>query len=300
MNPLWVLGLLLLGVLTLAFLGFFKSEESFQTASAPAPTPAIATQNPASQLFRCPPGYSFFNGPNGTSMCCKGTVNPYTHQCIGADTVRNYLCTFSANEKDPRPAFKGDMIPECRTVTTQAMANASKACPTSLPHSAKESDTAEKCCKNPVQIYGDTGFTCSTEDLKDTANYCVAKGTPAINRTTGKMERLCDEAYMVDTAVCPSDALGKPVFQNVAYVMGDREAIRYDIADLKGLTLPTCYRLNESCIPETAITYAKSRGAFTEYDPKTWEYSCTVWSKRNRGEIVPGEVKGYLTPVSNA
>jgi hypothetical protein len=290
MNPLWVLGLLLVLVFTLAFLGYLKSKEGFLSSSQNP-----NTINPANQLIRCPPGYTFFNGPDGTSMCCKGTVNPYTHQCIGAETVRNYLCTFSANEKDPRPAFKGDTIPECRDVTTRETVSGSQACPSTLPYFAKESDASEKCCKNPVQLYGDTNFTCTADDMKDTANYCVAKGTPALNKTTGKMERLCNEAQMVETAICPKDGTGKTVFQSVTYTMGDREANQYDVADLKGLTIPTCYRLNEACIPETAIAYAKSRGAFTEYDPKTWEYSCAVWSKRNRGEMIPGEVKGYLS-----
>lgn len=29
----------------------------------------------------CPQGYTFFNDENGDSFCCKGRVNPYTHQC---------------------------------------------------------------------------------------------------------------------------------------------------------------------------------------------------------------------------
>jgi hypothetical protein len=275
MNHLLVLGFLLLGVLVLAFFGFHRKGEGFQSAN---------------QILRCPPGYTFFNSPDGTSMCCKGSVNPYTHQCI-SEPVRNYLCTFSANIKDPRPEFKGQMIPECRQVTTSITSGPSSTyvCPPSLPNYAIESDEKERCCKNPVQLYGETGFTCSTEDLADTARYCIAKGTP------GPQEKMCDEINTVDTAVCPKDSTGKSVFQTVNYVMGDREAARYNKGDLKGLTIPTCYRLNETCIPETAIAYAKRRDAFTEYDPATWEYSCAVWSKRNRGETIPGEVKGYLT-----
>jgi hypothetical protein len=29
----------------------------------------------------CPPGYTFFNDAAGESFCCRGRVNPYTHQC---------------------------------------------------------------------------------------------------------------------------------------------------------------------------------------------------------------------------
>ncbi len=262
------------------------------------------TTNPANNLIRCPPGYKFFNSADGTSMCCKGTVNPYTHQCMGA-TAQDDLCTFSANEKDPRPAFKGELIPECRAVTRNGNGEGANRCPPSLPYFAREvrvtsaagapatSVTTETCCKNPV-IVSANGFTCSSEDQQSTEKYCIATGIPVVNTTDSKMERLCNEALMIESAVCPTDVTGKDVFQNVTYTMGDREAQRYDVADLKGLTLPTCYRLNEACIPEDAIKYAKSRGAFTEYDPKTWEYSCAVWSRRNRGEMVAGEVKGYL------
>ncbi len=264
-------------------------------SSSGASTGATASVN-LSDVIRCPPAYTFFNGPNGDSMCCKGKVNPYTHRCEGADEVRNNICALSATVPDPRALFKGDMLPNCRSLVTQQLnAGSTNTCPASLPNFAKESETAEKCCKNPVQIAGETGFSCSAEDLKSTENYCVAKGVPKINPTDSKTERMCNETRMLDAAACPVDATGKTVFQNVTYTMGDREAKRYDIADLKGLALPTCYRLNEVCIPESVITYAKARGAFTEYDPKTWEYSCAVWSRKNRGEIVPGTVKGYLT-----
>lgn len=283
-HHIWVLGILLAGVVALTFLGFFKADEGFQDAK---------------DIMRCPPGYTFFNGPSGDSMCCKGTVNPYTHQCEGAETARNSMCALSASVADPRRTFKGEMLPDCRNVIAQQVSEgAASFCPPSLPHFAKESETEEKCCKNPVVIAGETGFACGSADKASTANYCIAKGTPNINPADGKQERLCSEATMLETATCPKDITGKRVFQNVNYVMGDREAARYDIADLKGLTLPTCFRLNEVCIPETAITYAKSRGAFTEYDPATWEYSCAVWSRKNRGEMVPGLVKGYLTDVA--
>ena len=288
---LWVLGILLFAVLSLAFIGFFKSHEGFLSPTAALkPKPALPTNG----LIRCPPGYTFFNGPNGDSLCCNGKVNPYTHKCLAAESVRNNLCALSGDIRDSRPLFKGDSLPDCFDLMNQQMDTGSDKCPPSLPNYAKEDVANEKCCKNLVQLKGETGFTCSSEDLKDTTAYCIAKGVPKINPTDGKQERLCDEANMLDLAACPTDIVGKKVFQNVPFTMGEREANYYDVGDLKGLTIPTCYRLNEACIPESVIAYAKTRGAFTEYDPKTWEYSCAVWSRKNQGYTVPGEVKGYL------
>jgi hypothetical protein len=37
---------------------------------------------PVHEYPQCPPGgYKFFNDAQGGSFCCKGTINPYTHQC---------------------------------------------------------------------------------------------------------------------------------------------------------------------------------------------------------------------------
>jgi hypothetical protein len=227
-------------------------------------------------------------------MCCNGIINPYTHTCEGVETTKDGICAFGTNVPDPRTKYEGEKLDDCARLIAKTITQ-SDVCTKSLPYFAKVDSETEKCCKNPVQLYGETGFACSDADSKSTDSYCLVKGTPVINPTDGKQEKMCDETKVIDTATCPTDVLGKKVFQNVTYSLGTREATRYDIADLAGVTIPTCYRLNEVCIPETAITYAQNRGAFTEYDPKTWEYSCSVWSRRNRGELVPGEVKGYLT-----
>ncbi len=257
------------------------------------------TINPANQLIRCPTGYKFFNGPNGDSMCCasSGTINPYTHMCEGVEgsNDKDKLCAFKKNVPDPRKKFSGQTLKDCRDLITIAAQMESTACPTSLPYFAREDDSTAKCCKNPIQLFGDTGFTCSDADLEDTSKYCIAQGTAGTNLKDKKMEKYCSGARMMDTAACPTDVTGKEVFQTVTYTMGEREAKRYDNAELNGEKLPACFRLNEVCLPESAIRYAQALGAYSEYDPETWEYSCNVWSKKNSGEMVTGLKQGYLT-----
>ncbi len=255
------------------------------------------TINPATQLIRCPTGYKFFNGPNGDSMCCKGTINPYTHMCEGVEGKddQNKLCAFKKNVPDPRKKFSGQTLIDCRKLITIAAQMDSTACPTSLPYFAREDDSTAKCCKNPIQLFGDTGFTCSDADLEDTSKYCIAEGTAGTNLKDKKTEKYCSGARMMDTAACPTDVTGEEVFQAVTYTMGKREAERYDNSELIGEKLPACFRLNEVCLPESAIRYAQALGAYSEYDPETWEYSCNVWSRKNRGEMVTGLKQGYLT-----
>lgn len=280
MNHLWVLGIMLLAVAALAFLGFFKSREGFQSAN---------TVNPASQLIRCPTGYKFFNSPNGDSMCCKGAINPYTHTCDAVAT--DGICAFS--EVPDRRLGRTGNYPLCSTlIATEMTSSASQFCPTSLPHYAKESDDAAKCCKNPVQMAGTTGFKCSAEDLKDTAQYCIVKGTPVRNTTDDKDEKMCDEAVMIDTTSCPT--VGGVTLQKVDYVMGTREATKYANNSLVGRTIPACFGIDKTCIPTSSIQYAQKLGAFTDYDPAKWEYSCEVLGKTAGGAMVQGMQRGYL------
>jgi hypothetical protein len=221
-------------------------------------------------------------------MCCKGgTINPYTHTCEGVEKVKDNLCAFGLNVPDPRRQFAGTFLGDCSMIGTRTAFYESSACPTSLPYFAKEDEENQKCCKNPTQLYGDTGFSCSDSDMEDTTKYCILKGVP-----TGD-EVMCDEAVVNENAACPTDVTGKQVFQNISYTMGDREVKRYDISSLKGKLIPTCFRMNEVCIPEAAIKYAQKLGAYGEYNADTWEYSCNVWAKKNRGELV-NSVKGYL------
>ncbi len=281
-----MLGILLLVVLVLAFTGQFQVAEGF----AAEPSAATATVALPRGVVRCPPTYNFFSAPDGTSLCCKGTVNPYTGTCEGA-SAQNDICSLGGSSvKDPRPAFRGENLPSCKElIITNLTASSIAACPPSLPNFAKQDAENEKCCANRVALYGENGFTCSAEDLKDTTKYCVAKGAIERNSTDGQLEMKCEQVGLLETAKCPAE------FQTVPYTMGAREKDKYDIADLAGLTIPTCYRLNEACIPKDAISYAQARGAYTEYNPAKWEYSCEVWEKKKRGENVADLQTGYLT-----
>ncbi len=298
-HHIWVLGILLLGICVLALAGQFRKYEGF----ASEPSAATATIALPRGIVRCPPLYKFFSAPDGTSLCCNGTVNPYTGQCQESEIAKNNICSLGGGSvKDPRPTFRGEMLKSCKDIITRSLSGAvvNGTCPPSLPNFAQEDADNEKCCANPVVMKGETGYTCSSQDLADTKKYCVAKGVPKKNATDGKTELLCTEQGLLEKAVCPTDVTGKTVFQTVPYTMGKREADRYGIADLNGLTIPTCYRLNEACVPEEAIGYAQARGAYTEYNVDNWEYSCKVWTKKNRGQQVSGMQQGYMTPLASS
>jgi hypothetical protein len=283
MNPLWVFGALLAGIVLLGFFGFLRPVEGFQVKA-----PSSVYKQELKQMIRCPVGYTAFHSPAGDSLCCKGEINPYTHQCSSLTTTG--ICALSANVQDPRDPTK--ILPLCSSLIEDTYSSESAAqCPTSLPNYAEESETIAKCCKNPIVIRG-AGFGCSSEDRKDRSNYCVVKGPLA----TG--EQRCDAMAAYDKAQCPTDSAGREVFQKVEYKLGDREADYYKVPDLKGIPIPTCFRMNESCIPRSSLEYAQVRGAFIEYNPDTWEYSCDVWKKKAGGAMVD-VVKGYLKPTAS-
>lgn len=293
-GPLWVFAALLLGILVLAFFGFLRPAEGFQTG--PSPSSIVSSPGSAAarsvyeqelrKMIRCPVGYKPFHSPAGDSLCCKGTINPYTHQCSSKAT--DAICSLSANVKDPRDPKR--VLPLCSTLTVNQLNDASiQTCPTSLPYYAQESEAAAKCCKNPIVIKGE-GFGCSTEDMRDRTKYCIAKGPLEVG------EQRCDSLAVYDNAVCPTDSAGNQVFKKITYELGAREADKYKIPDLKNVSIPVCFRLNETCIPTSSLQYAQTRGAYTEYGAGTWEYSCENWEKRvKRGELAPDTVRGYLT-----
>jgi hypothetical protein len=292
---LWVLGILLLVIFVLAALGKFRLQEGFAAEPSAAQPSAASTTALLRGIVRCPPNYSFFSAPDGTSLCCKGTVNPYTGTCEGAVNQADICSLGGKSIKDPRPKFRGQMLKACRAQTIDLLnGNSASMCPTSLPNYAQEDGDNAKCCANPIVLQGENAFACSSQDLKDTTKYCIVTGNPTMNATDGKVERKCDETRLVDAAKCPVDIENRPYFQTVPYTMGAREATAYDVADLNGLTIPTCYRLNEACIPKEAIEYAQKRGAFTNFSADKWEYSCEVWKQKNSGAMVPGMERGYL------
>lgn len=284
---LWVFGGLLAAILFLAAFGVFRQKEGFQTLQPSSNvSKGPSSSNPALfGIVRCPVGFTPFHSPAGDSLCCKGSINPYTHQC--SSSALDALCSMTPKVKDPRNPKR--TLPLCSTLMKTTLDIASlQSCPSSLPNYALESDDAAKCCKNPVVIKGQ-GFGCSTEDLRDKTNYCIVKGPIQ----TG--EQRCDALAAFDDAACPKDSSNRELFQKVSYQLGEREADYYKIPDLKNVSIPVCFRLNESCIPTSALTYAQTRGAYGEYSPATWEYACENWEKRNiKRELANNTVRGYM------
>lgn len=291
---LWVLITLLVGLWVLYMLGSFGcAKEGFQTggpSAGPSARPPRPEQRIKSSVPRCPPLYTFFNDETGASFCCRGQVNPYTHTC--GSRVDDDLCAFVADTPDPRnPSRK---LRLCSEVVGDVFESGSaEECPSNLPHYSTDGVIA-RCCKTGTTA---DGATCVAADLaaEDENNkktdYCVAKG-----EVTGN-EKRCSELKMVENVQCPTG------FQGVRYVLREREATKYG-NQVQGVTIPTCYRVNESCIPDSALDMvSKEYGAFVDRgtpnsdgttDWSTWKWSCSGLNKLNRGLVQ--EVTKQLYP----
>lgn len=260
---LWVLGALLVGLIAMYMFGYlrgFSRSEGFQVA-------------------RCPPDYTFFNDAAGASFCCRGTVNPYTHTC--GSRLDDDLCAFTRDTPDPRNPRR--TLRHCSDLVTDVFETGSQQeCPTELPHYSTDGVTA-RCCKTGTTVNGSTcvaaDLTAEDENGKKT-DYCVAKGE------VRDAEKRCGELKMVEDVQCPAG------FQGVRYVLRERERTKYGNQVL-GVAIPTCYRVNESCIPDAALDFvSKEYGAFADrgvagadgaVDWSSWKWSCSGLDKINRG-----------------
>lgn len=219
---------------------------------------------------RCPVGYQFFNDRVGASFCCKGRVDPLKNTCT-PEAGANKLCAFQPNTRDPRnPA--GPVLPVCGALRSQlSQQYAAQYCATSLPNYADSG----KCCRDPA-VYG--GGDCSPEDLRDTARYCIVSTTAPLRPG----ERRCADVRLQDAAVCPS------ALQKMPYTLGAKENAKYSGA--AGLTIPICFGIESSCIPDNAITELKSRGIYTDKNVANWKYGCGVWTRQNITRDMTGTV----------
>jgi hypothetical protein len=270
-----LLGLLVFLVILYVLGVFTTNREGFETSS---------TGNQILQLFRaiprCPPGFTFFNGPDGVSMCCKGKVNPYTHTCapvIVNDEAEDEetMCAFSGSVPDPRAPNK--VLPLCSSIL---MANFEKGsnytCPPSLPFYAEEG-AAKLCCKSNI-VGTATGFRCAPADMADKGRYCVVQGS----RSLKEGETFCEAVGLLETAECPTG------FQRVEYTLGEREKVK------KPMKVPVCFKPDQSCFPEKAIAFVqKQAGVFADKKADTWTYSCKTVEAKQKGMEVAGEVKTY-------
>jgi len=209
---------------------------------------------PIGDTPKCPTNYKFFNDKRGESFCCAGTVNPYTHVCDSKAT--NGLCSFLPGVVDPRTGT--GQLPLCSSMIAQTTATAQeKHCPGKFPNYA----SIGKCCRHDSDM---DGLDCTSLD-KDPKDYCVIAGTPL---KAG--EQSCATIQMAESSFCPT-ALTK-----ISYTLGAREVEKYGSAAL-GQTIPVCFGMDSTCIPDSAIKSLQSQGIFT--GKGKWSYACSFWKK---------------------
>lgn len=238
------------GLIVMTLLGAFKNRsEGFEGSN---------TAKYVSTLPKCPPGYTFFNGPKGDSFCCRGEVNTYTHTCLAHQIPEdNNMCSFTKAE-DPLNSTR--KLPLCSALVEKtAAAGSSENCPASLPNYVSDGMGSEKCCKTASE----NPYDCVDADLADENRHCIVAGP-------NKDKNPCDKARLLESAECPKDA-GFVKFQ---YPLGTREG-----PAAAGLVMPVCSRVNETCIPDSAIAYMKTKGVFKDKDIAKWNWSCSTWEK---------------------
>ena len=217
---------------------------------------------PVLESPRCPAGgYNFFTDRRGDSFCCRGSMNPYTHTCDASD--EQALCAFRPNMPDPRNRHR--ILPLCSSMITENHTTQQQACPESLPNYA----SIGKCCSGHPDL---DDYDCMPSDNADKKKYCKLKGPLAPG------EQLCSQMNMMTSATtsCP-----KEIPQLIMYKTGAAEVAAY--GDKAGnLPVPTCFGMNEVCIPDSVIQYyQKNNGLYKDKDIPTWAYSCSGWSTVN-------------------
>jgi hypothetical protein len=252
-----ILGCILLGLMLLGSMGFLSAQSRVEGFNAPAVT--------LLQVPECPAGYTFFNDKAGASLCCKGTVDPYKHTCGGKGLTD--ICAFQDNLQDPRNPAR--FLPQCAEVYQRQLVDESENnCPTGLPYYANDRKGNRKCCKSRASDYGKR---CSTVDMNNTDNYCIVDGTAKPG------EQMCDDVLLFESAKagCPVGLSVTPV------LLGSREETAYGVA-AKGLKVPACVNMTDTCIPDTVITQLQNKKkVYTGKDPATWSKSCSSWKKIN-------------------
>jgi len=217
--------------------------------------PAPVLDNP-----RCPPGgYNFFTDRRGDSFCCRGAINPYTHTCEVAD--ESALCAFRPNTPDPRNKHRS--LPLCSSLIVNNHTKQQASCPASLPNYA----SIGKCCLNNPDL---DDYDCVAADNADKTRYCKLAGPLAPG------EQLCSALNMANSVVCPAQ-----IPQIVLYKTGAAEVAAYG-ASAGNLSVPTCFGMNQLCIPDVAIQYYQNmNGLYKDKKIPTWAYSCSGWNTVN-------------------
>jgi len=206
---------------------------------------------PIGDIPRCPTNYRFFNDKRGDSFCCAGKVNPFSHTCEAKGPSE--LCSFQTSQPDPRNP--GQMLPNCnQMITKQLTENRDSLCPGRFPHYA----SIGKCCLNDSDL---DGYDCTAQNT-DPSTYCVIGGTLKPG------EQSCQNLKLGEQSNCPAG------LQKMTYTMGQQEVKKYGSSAM-GKTIPVCFGMESSCIPNNVIQTVQKDGIFTD---KTnldgWKYSC--------------------------
>lgn len=214
----------------------------------------------------CPPGFTFFNDATGTSFCCRGTVDVFSHKCMANGATD--LCAMMPNVADPRKAHKGKKLPTCSSLKRKMLSAANaNFCPSSLPNYA----SSNKCCKKATNP---AGTDCSPADLADKGNYCVAGGAA----TAG--EQSCYNLKLNDMATCPT-GMGK--FGIPAQSPGTNWAQRYGTSNISDVTIPGCMSIamGGACIPNNVIEKLRvDKNMFRDKNLETWKFACGPFKRK--------------------
>jgi hypothetical protein len=263
MNYQWIPFLFVFAILGIVLAIVLRDDKSLISKFAQMISQNIEgfASQPVLESPRCPVNFNFFNDRRGDSFCCRGAINPYTHTCEAAD--EQALCAFRPNMPDPRNRHR--TLPLCSSTITTNHTTQQQACPASLPNYA----SIGKCCLNNPDL---DDYDCMPSDNMDKQKYCKLKGPLAPG------EQLCSQINMMKSATssCPAQ-----IPQVIMYKTGAAEVAAY--GDKAGnLSIPTCFGMNEVCIPDNVIEYyQKNNGLYRDKNIPKWAYSCSGWSTVN-------------------
>jgi len=248
--------MILLGFLVILAIGILVWETSARETSAREGFQDIVVTG-----AKCAQGYTFFNDKHGNSMCCRGTVNPITHECMNTTSLTD-ICSFSERVPDPRDPSR--TLSSCaETIRREYASLAATHCPKQFPFYAKNDRGDMKCCKHATI---NNGTDCTSENISR-KDYCMV--SPKVDGIP-----TCASMQLEERNVCPTG------FQASKYTLGETETKQYNVP-LSGHVIPTCTTFQESCITPAVLKELKSKGMFANKKADEWKYSCLAWERQN-------------------
>jgi hypothetical protein len=212
----------------------------------------------AGQTPQCPTGYKFFVDARGESMCCAGgEIDRYKHVCTNSSPLGK--CSL---KKDKNSIWCGDLIAK------KAAEASTNLCPKSMPHYA----TIGKCCATATDL---DGYDCSDADKSQASSFCSASGSGSGS---------CAQRKMEEGAFCPQG------MAKIPYTMGPKETAKYGAA-ASGKTIPVCFSMEGTCIPDNVIREVQKDGIYREKtDMASWLYACTGWDRVKNKRDLTGKI----------